>query len=134
MSNSSKDFSNLFPGLTPGSTTPATEHKMAGKMVSLSIGNYDTGIKIGKQNEHIEGTKEYKPGKSTISVSLTELQSMVNNKAGTGRIVTKTTKEIVDFGKIIGKWKDADTGEEKETTKGMIIYSKSGTHVVPTRP
>ena len=134
MSDSSKDYSNLFPGLTPGSPTPATTHKMAGKMVSLPIGNYDTGIKIGKQNEHIEGAAEYKPGKSTVSVSLTELQRLINSKAGTGRIVAKTTKEIVDFGKIIGKWKDAVTGEEKETSKGMIIYSKSGTHVVPTRP
>ena len=134
MSDSSKDYSYLFPGLTPGSPTPATPQKMAGIMVSLPIGDYDTGIKIGKQNEHIEGSTNYKPGKSIVSVSLTELQSLINDKAGTGRIIAKTTKEFVNFGKVIGKWKDAVTGEEKETANGMIIYSNNGAHVVPTRP
>lgn len=134
MSSSSKDYSGLFPGLTPGSSTPATSSKMSGKIVFLSIGKYDTGIKIGKQNVHISGTKEFVPGKSTITVSLTELQNLVNDKAGTGSIIGKTTKEKVDFGKVIGKWKDQVSDEEKDTTKGMIIYSKNGTHVVPLRP
>ena len=129
----SKDYSGLFPN-TSGGKKANNAHKMTGKTVSLSIGTYDTGIKVLKQNEHIPGTKEFKPGKSEIHISITELQDLVNLKAGTGTIIPKTTKEKVDFGKIIGNWIDFATGESIPTTKGMIIYSIGGTHVVPTRP
>jgi len=43
-------------------------------------------------------------------------------------------KERVDFGKVIGNYKDPNTGKSVPTTKGIIIYSKSGIHVVPSRP
>ena len=64
-----KSYSGLFPTTSGGraaTATPATSGKMAGIKVSLPIGTYDTGIKIHKQNEHIPGTKEFKPGKSEI--------------------------------------------------------------------
>ncbi len=134
-----KSYSGLFRDTCGakhfiGSTTSATAVKMSGIIVSLPIGIYDTGIKIHKQNEHIPDTKEFKSGKSEIHISLTELQSLVNSKAGTGAVISKTTKERVDFGKIIGNWVDVKTGKSIPTTKGIIIYSNSGTHVVPARP
>lgn len=132
-----KSYSGLFPTTSGGraaTATPATSGKMAGIKVSLPIGTYDTGIKIHKQNEHIPGTKEFKPGKSEIHVSLTELQNLINSKAGTGIFIPKSTKERVDFGKVIGIWKNDKTGKSEKTKKGLIIYSKTGTHVVPVRP
>lgn len=133
----SKDYSGLFPTTTGGKsaiTTPSTPGKMPGKKVSLPIGTYDTGIKIHKQNEHIPGTKEFKKGKSEIHLSLTELQNLIDSKAGTGTFISGSTKERVDFGKVIGKWIDGPTGKSYKTTKGFIIYSKTGTHVVPIQP
>lgn len=132
-----KNDSGLFSGTTGAGhvgRTGATPGKMSGILITLSIGTYDTGIKIQKQNEHIPGTKEFKPGKSEITISIDELQKLVDSNAGTGTIIPKTTKERVDFGKVIGNWRDVETGESKPTTKGFIIYSKSGTHVVPIRP
>lgn len=133
----SKDYSGLFPTTSGGkasTATAATSGKMAGIKVSLSIGTYDTGIKIHKQNEHIPGTKEFVKGKSEIHLSLTELQNLINLKAGSGTFISGTTKERVDFGKDIGTWIDGPTGKSYKTTKGFIIYSKTGTHVIPIQP
>lgn len=139
----SKESSGLFSGtvgaktgsgIKAGTITSAPPGKMAGIYVKLSIGVYDTGIKVYKQNEHIPGTKQFKPGKSEIHISLNELQKLINSKSGTGTFIPKTTKERVDFGKVIGIWIDGTTGKSYPTNKGFIIYSKTGTHVVPIRP
>ena len=132
-----KSYSGLFPTTSGGraaTATPASSGKMAGIKVSLPIGTYDTGIKVHKQNEHIPGTKEFIKGKSEIHIPINDLQNLINSKAGTGSFIPKSTKERVDFGTYIGEWVNVKTGESFSTTKGLIIYSKTGTHVVPVRP
>ena len=132
-----KSYSGLFPTTSGGraaTATPASSGKMAGIKVSLPIGTYDTGIKIYKQNEHIPGTKQFIKGKSEIHIPIKDLQNLINSKAGTGSFIPKSTKERVDFGKVIGIWIDGPTGKSYPTTKGLIIYSKTGTHVVPAKP
>ncbi|WP_280157295.1 polymorphic toxin type 50 domain-containing protein [Virgibacillus chiguensis] len=43
-------------------------------------------------------------------------------------------KERVDFDQVIGKYYNMDTGKYTNTTRGMIHYSKSGAHIVPSEP
>lgn len=62
-----------------------------------------------------------------------EIQKLVNDFAGTGQWKT-ANKEMVDFGKIIGKYVDINTGEVLDTTRGIIHYSKKGVHIVPAKP
>lgn len=60
--------------------------------------------------------------------------------AGTGQKMNKFHpgkagyKERVDFERIIGIYTNDKGTLSQETTKGMIIYSKDGTHIVPVRP
>lgn len=43
-------------------------------------------------------------------------------------------KERVDFERVIGYYKDDSTGKSYPTTMGIIHYSKSGAHIVPSKP
>jgi filamentous hemagglutinin len=61
-------------------------------------------------------------------------------KAGTGTPLNNVPRgqpgfrERVDFGKVIGKFVDRDTGVSMPTTKAIIHYSKEGIHIVPAHP
>ena len=35
---------------------------------------------------------------------------------------------------MIGEYVDAKTGKSYKTTRGIIHYSKDGTHIVPSKP
>lgn len=63
--------------------------------------------------------------KSTITVSITELQDLVELNAGTG-VWYPPNREVVDFGVVIGKHRNSKTGYARPTTRGTIHYSKTG--------
>ena len=98
-----------------------------------TVRGFTTAIHFGKQEKHLPGRRGFAPGNSPITVSIQRLQSLVERFAGTGEWVSPH-KEIVDFGEIIGKWRDRETGREILTSRGAIHYSKSGAHVVPSHP
>ena len=92
-------------------------------------------IHWGQQNKHIIGANNYIEGKSILTHS--DPQALVNRFSGTGRKIYnngRAEKEIVDFGEDIGKFVDQSTGEVFATTRGQIIYSEEGAHIVPLRP
>ncbi len=94
---------------------------------------FDTTVNSEKQGRHIENSKNYIEGKSIFDGSVEDAQKLVNDYAGTGEWIG-TNKERVDFGKVIGKYINQATGEKSDTTRGIIHYSKTGTHIVPSRP
>ena len=99
----------------------------------------------GQQNKHIEGERNYEnlvKGGSTPSIPTDPgPQGLLDAGAHTGTQVGNMgipvgqpgSKEVVDFGKIIGIWKDLN-GNSAPTTKGMIHYSSRGAHIIPARP
>ena len=88
-------------------------------------------------HEALGVSKEYIQGKSYLLISEEEAQKLILSKALTGVVHIsnggKQVKEVADFGKIIGVDISRKTGAETKTTKGTIHYSKTGTHLVPTR-
>ena len=98
--------------------------------------NFDSfpkNLNEGKQGKHVPGHNNYEPGKSELTISMKKASNLVNKFSGKGTPVG-TNKERVDFGEVIGNYKDPITGKSTPTTIGMIHYSKSGTHIVPARP
>lgn len=99
---------------------------------------YNLKIQEGKQGKHIIGHNNYKDGRSYLTISISEVQELVNKYAGTGDInrdkkgVWKHT-ETVSIDRIIGVDIDNRTGQKYETDTFKIHYSKNGTHVVPKR-
>ena len=101
---------------------------------AIRSGEYPLEINPEKQARHMAGTAM--PGRSVITVSLEELQTIINANAGNGKInLTKDlTKwknaEIIDAGKEIG-YTVNQNGDIITTRSVKIHYSKSGTHGVP---
>lgn len=93
-------------------------------------------INVGQQNKHIPGTNNYKQeianGKLK-SILSADPQQLLDDFAGTGKKIGKN-KERVDFGSVIGKYVNPETGEAVDTTVGIIHYGKNGAHIVPARP
>ena len=90
-------------------------------------------INEDKQGKHIVGHKNYIPGRSILTISISEAQELIDKYSGTGTVIGDH-KERIDFGRVIGKYVDKDTGKESETTIGIIHYSNTGVHIVPAKP
>jgi hypothetical protein len=102
---------------------------------------------MNQQNKHIVGTNEHKTAnasaptpRSTIDSNI-DVQQLVNNHAGTGREIptgrplgTPGSKENISTNKVIGHFYDMKTETFVPTTNFTIHYSKTGVHIVPSRP
>lgn len=102
----------------------------------IKAGQISKNIESGKQGKHIVGHNNYIPGRSYLTVSEDQVQNLVNRYAGTGRMQRDrkdkwSHKEIIISDETIGISVDPVTGEEKETNKFVIHYSKKGAHIVP---
>lgn len=97
-------------------------------------GDYSLNVNPDKQGRHMLG-ENYIEGRSAITISMNELQSLVRQFAGTGNIVLDRRgewkkQEIVDLGYEIGYTVNKE-GRKVKTSKVKIHYSKTGVHVVP---
>jgi len=105
-----------------------------------SFGEKDyTNFKIHKdrQDKHIEGTKNYKQqinnGKHP-SILKEDPDKLLKEGMGKGENLGKN-KEVVDYGKVIGKYYDIKDNKYYDTTRATIHYdSKGNAHIVPAKP
>lgn len=94
---------------------------------------FTTEVHFGKQAKHLPGHPNHDPLKSTVTVGIRKIQELVEEKAGTGRR-EGASKEVVDFGEVIGVHRNPNTGVPSMTTRGTIHYSMTGAHIVPAAP
>ena len=99
----------------------------------------DVSLKINesKQNRHIVGSANFTKGRSYLNDGV-DAQRLVDELKGTGTPIFDsngewTRKERVSCSVYVGKHVDISTGEETPTKNLTIIYSKTGTHIVPRR-
>lgn len=108
--------------------------------------NYSLTLNKGAQDKHIIGTNNYNTetanGKnpSIILSDKAEIQKLINKYAGTGKPIrnnlpnnTFKNKELVIISELTGINVEENTGKETETHRFIIHYSKTGTHLVPTK-
>ena len=101
---------------------------------AIRNGSYPLKINTEKQMRHMLGTAT--PGRSIITISVEELQNIINLNAGNGKInLTDDLKgwkntEIIDASKEIGYTINRE-GKQIFTKSLKIHYSKTGTHAVP---
>lgn len=101
--------------------------------ISCNLNSFSKHLNNDKQGKHIPRHKNFQLGKSELTVSMFEASELVEKFSGTGDAIG-SNKERVDFGKIIGTYKDPSSEIAIPTTIGIIHYSKNGTHIVPARP
>lgn len=116
-----------------------TDIMKSGNIVRAYIdsGRVNTKINADKQGRHIKSSDKYIEGRSYLYGEIGEAQKLVDDLQGTGEPVFKPSgewnnKEKVVSDKPIGVNVDP-LGEEQETRKATIHYSKTGTHVVPRK-
>ncbi len=94
-------------------------------------------IEWNKQGKHIIGHKNYIKGRSILEHEKPEM--LLTKYAGKGQKIRGKPgqagyQEAVDFGEKIGICVNEETGKQLATTRGIIHYSKKGTHIVPAPP
>lgn len=100
----------------------------------IQSGEYELTVNQNLQDRHDPDSDGYIEGRSKLAE---DAQSLINKYHGTGRIVVQSPsqppKEVITADTIIGQYRDPDTGKWIDTHTGMIVYSKSGTHVYPIK-
>ncbi|WP_342534595.1 polymorphic toxin type 50 domain-containing protein [Lysinibacillus sp. FSL K6-0057] len=95
-----------------------------------NVATHPLYIHTGKQGKHILGHPNFQTGKSILRGNADDL---LQNHAGKGTMINET-KERVNFGKNIGDYFDIETNHYLTTQNGIIHYSKTGAHIVPSKP
>ncbi len=104
----------------------------------VESGEITLTLNPSKQNPHIYGSKEYNPtnNKSYFTVSIEELQGLLDNNYGTGKVMISNSgqiKETIITSKIIGVVVNPEGKEVSKTSVMTVHYSAKRTHIVPTR-
>ena len=117
--------------------------------ITKRVRNGELNSKLNKDHfeKHKEGSKRFedyyksriKKGyglQSILTIDFDEAQRLINDNYGKGIVtVTKAGKarseEEFNFHKVIGYY--VYDGKKYPTTKGRIIYSKKGSHIIPIK-
>ncbi|MBO4897794.1 MAG: transposase [Clostridia bacterium] len=90
----------------------------------------------GRQNKHIEGTSNYKRQKANgkkPSILTDNPNKMLLEGAGKG--TNYGNKEVIDYGRVVGKFYDTKSNQYYDTTRATIHYdTKGNAHIVPAAP
>ena len=105
---------------------------------AVESGNVTLTINTSKQNRHIVGSDGFIKGRSYFNISIEDVQKLADELKGTGEPVFDINgewvhKERVVCSDYVGAHVNMLTGEETKTNKLMIIYSKTGSHIVPRK-
>lgn len=95
----------------------------------IKNGKYPLNINVQAQNKHIPGTKEYKEGRSILTIPIEEAQDLIDKYAGTGIPIVidgewKNKERIESNDKIVGVFKDKK-GTSLDTSNFIIHYNYS---------
>lgn len=114
--------------------------KTGNRVVQTALDSGEVLLKVNpaKQKRHLKESDGYIEGRSYIYGDLDTAQSLISSLSGTGSPIMKrngewTKKERVTHSNIIGVHIDNITQREQETSKATIIYSKTGTHIMPRK-
>ena len=105
---------------------------------AIKSGEVSTRVNPQKQNRHIKNSSGYIPERSYIYGDLEDAQKLVDKLSCTGSPVMSKSgvwqnKERIINDSAVGVYVNPTTKQEIETKKALIIYSSSGTHIVPRK-
>lgn len=105
---------------------------------AIESGKVSASVNVNKQSRHIKNGTTYIPGRSYIIGNIEDAQRLVSELSGTGTPIMDskgnwTNKERVESKDILGTYVDVNKGTESKTTKAIIVYSKTGSHIIPRK-
>ncbi len=103
---------------------------------AILSGKVSKTVNENKQKRHTKS--DHLQGRSYLDGDVEFAQTLVNKHSGKGEPVIDrngnwTRKEKIEDSQIIGTHINERTGNETKTNKGMIVYSKTGTHIYPRK-
>lgn len=103
---------------------------------AIRSGEVSKTVNKDKQKRHTKS--DHLPGRSYLDGDVEYAQKLVDKYGGKGDPVIDgngdwTHKEKIEDSHIIGTHVDGRSGVETRTNMGMIVYSKTGTHVYPRK-
>lgn len=104
---------------------------------AIESGEVSKIVNADKQNRHIKDSPGYIVGRSYINGTIDDAQALVDalSCSGTPIVVNGKwqNKERVTSDDVLGVYVDPETGKEIETHNATIVYSKTGSHIIPRR-
>lgn len=106
----------------------------------IESGEISTKLDKKKQGRHVVGNPDYEKRiangetPSCITVSKMKIQEIINSKSLTGEIQSPSKgqyQELITADEDFGIFVSLVTHKQYTTNRGVIHYSKSGTHLVP---
>jgi len=95
-------------------------------------------IHAGAQGKHQPGHNNYNPAgnRSTFLLKVNPQELLDGVRSGQYIIDGYNNRGMptANFGKIIGIYRDAKSGEGMLAERGIIHYGKNGVHIVPAPP
>ena len=124
-------------GVRNGPPYPLDKSKKRDTIVEDAIKSGKVSRKMNREKQMRHTYSYHLPGRSYLDGELDFAQAIIDEYSGNGKaIIDKrgnwTHKEKFDSSYIIGTHVDTD-GTETRTNKGIIAYSKTGTHVYPRK-
>ena len=117
------------------------QEKIEDERRKILDGTYPSRVIQGRQNKHIEGTREFEQNQTKMrkmggepSILEADAQELVDTYKGTGSIKMKSSiypRERIDTGSIVGKTWVKSISKYVDTRRIEIFYSSTGVHVVP---
>ena len=98
------------------------------------IGNVPKNIHPGQQGKHIIGHNNYIPGRSILTENPQNLLNQYHSNNTTFLRQPNAEKIIVDFHKPIGIYVDDVNKISRITSRGIIVRSNKGAHIIPSSP
>ena len=107
---------------------------MGGGVSGRGGGSGSNSFKVNwdKQNKHDKNSKKYIEGKSYVSLPKDRIQNFIDEHLPTAQKIGEN-KYRVQSNEIIGMYVDKQ-GNAYPTTNAIIVTSKTGSHMYPSRP
>lgn len=124
-------------GVKNGPPYPIDKSSGHGTIVKNAIESGEVSKQINREKQMRHTKSDHTPGRSYLDGDLEYAQELVDRYSGKGTPLVDgkgrwLRKEKVEASEIIGTHVDENKNETK-TNKGMIVYSKTGTHIYPRK-
>ena len=125
-------------GVRNGPPYPLKDDATNKNVVENAIRSGEVLKTINKDKQKRHTKSGHTPGRSYLNGDIDFAQKLVDKHCGKGDAVIDgngnwTHKEKIEDSKIIGTHVDNYSKKETKTNKGMIVYSKTGTHIYPRK-
>lgn len=125
-------------GVRNGPPYPLDKSRKSDTIVEDAIKSGEVSKTINREKQLRHTKSNHTPGRSYLDGDLDYAQELVDRHSGKGSPIRDrngnwTHQERIDNNESIGSYVDRKTMKETKTSKGIIAYSKTGTHIYPAK-